>query len=311
MRVYYLCLLVLFLISCTSSRNTSTVNQQSHADILIQNVNIIDVESGGLLKERDVVITGTKISDISAHGKNKLSATTTINGEGKYLIPGLWDMHVHTVDSSHLKLFVINGVTGIRDMGGAATMNFNGCESIDYKILMEWRKRIESGSMIGPKMFISGPALSNTGWHTSLNIQTPQEAIIAVRKIKSYGVDFIKVYEKIPNKTYSALASEAKIWGLDFAGHVPETVSLIEASDAGQRSIEHIRDALLMCFTNNREELLDFFRKDNWSKQDRDWGLKQFEQCPEIIKSFRKNKTWLVPTLTVERSKVAVKNEQL
>jgi hypothetical protein len=160
-------------------------------------------------------------------------------------------------------------------------------------------------------MLISGPAVSNTGWATSINIKTPEEAKSAVETLKALGVDFIKVYEKIPLDTYLALAREAKAAGLTIAGHVPvDTVSLLEAAQAGHRSIEHIRDPLLMCFTKNRNELLQFFKEDNWSELDIEWGLKQFEQCPNVIKAFLENGTWLVPTLTVERAKVAIENSQ-
>ena len=234
-----------------------------------------------------------------------------VNGKDKYLIPGLWDMHVHTVHPSYFTLFVANGVTGIRDMGGAATNTNNGCESIAPDTLMAWRKLIRSGDWIGPRMLISGPAVSNTGWPTSINVRTPEDARHAVKTLKGIGVDFIKVYENIPLDTYQTLAIEAKAAGLPIAGHVPvETVSLREATEVGQRSIEHIRDHLLMCFTKNREELLEFFKEDNWSKTDIEWGLKQFEQCPEVIKAFQNYQTWLVPTLTVERSKMSVREQQ-
>jgi hypothetical protein len=94
-------------------------------------------------------------------------------------------------------------------------------------------------------------------------------------------------------------------------GHVPvETVSLIEAAEAGQRSIEHIRDPLLMCFTNDTEELLKFFRNDNWSKSDVEWGLNRFRECAKSIEALKRNNTWLVPTLTVERAKIAVYEQQ-
>jgi Amidohydrolase family len=163
--------------------------------------------------------------------------------------------------------------------------------------------------LIGPRMFISGPAVSNTGWATSINISTPESARNAVRKLKEFGVDFFKVYEKIPLETYLTLAKEAKASGLSIAGHVPiETVSLIEASNAGHRSIEHIRDPLLLCFTDDREEVLNFFKEDDWSETDIEWGLKQFEQSSNVIEAFKKNQTWLVPTLTVEWAKVAIRD---
>ena len=304
-------LITLALTSCTSNKNISFAKQGANGSILIQNINIVDVENNRILKKQDVLITKGIISQISAHRKHKVVAATIINGAGKYLIPGLWDMHVHIADSSYLKLFVVNGVLGIRDMGGADAGANNGCESITHERLMAWRKLIQSGLLIGPRMLISGPVVSNTGWPTSINIGTPEDARMAVKKLKEFGVDFIKVYERIPIDAYRTLAMEAKALGLPIAGHVPvETVSLLEAAEAGQRSIEHIRDPLLMCFTNNREELLEFFKNDNWSTSDVEWGLNRFGECAKTIEALKRNNTWLVPTLTVERAKIAVYEQQ-
>ncbi len=289
----------IFLLSFIFSRGHSQ-------DIVITHINVIDVSNNQIQYDKSVHISSSRIREISTRSI-KVKNAIVVNGKGKFLIPGLWDMHVHIVDSSYLQLFIINGVTGIRDMGGAARLAYNGCESIEPETLMKWRKQIQLGLMLGPRMLISGPAVSNTGWPTSINIQTPENARHAVRKLKGLGVDFIKVYEDIPLEAYQTLALEAKILGLSIAGHVPvETISLEEASNAGQRSIEHIRDPLLMAFTKSREELLNFFKKDNWSGKDIEWGLTQFEQSPKVIAAFKKNKTWLVPTLTVEWSKVAI-----
>lgn len=278
-------------------------------DILIKQVNIIDVSNNQIQYNKTVLISNKKIRKISSRPFRAKNAVT-VNGKGKFLIPGLWDMHVHTVDPAYLNLFIINGVTGIRDMGGAATNINNGCESINHEILMNWRKNIRAGVLMGPRMLISGPVVSNTGWPTSINIKTPEDARNAVAKLKGAGVDFIKVYEAIPLEAYKTLAMEAKAVGLSIAGHVPmETVSLVEASNAGQRSIEHIRDPLLTLFTDDREELLQFFRNDNWSAKDIEWGLKQFEQGGAVIAAFKKNQTWLVPTLTVESVKVNIRDK--
>lgn len=275
-------------------------------DLLIRKVNIIDVIHQKVIPKQTVLIVGNKIQQISSKPL-KARNVTSINARGKYLIPSLWDMHVHIGHPSYLKAFVMNGVLGIRDMGGAASDANNGCESITPDSLFLWRRQIQDGERIGPRMFISGPPVSNTGWATSINISTPQEAVKAVNKLKADGVDFIKVYEKIPLEAYVALAAAAKEAGLTIAGHLPqETVSLAAAAAAGQRSIEHIRDPLLMSFTTDREELLLFFKDDNWSEADIKWGLDQFEKTKETIAALKENQTWLVPTLTVERAKLAV-----
>lgn len=278
-------------------------------DILIKHINVIDVNNKEIKYDRTILIVNGRIQNISKKSIRAKKSATVINGTNKFIIPGLWDMHVHTVDSSYLKMFIINGVTGIRDMGGAAKSSNNGCESIAFENLMNWRKLIQAGTLIGPRMLISGPVVSNTGWPSSINIRSTEDAQKAVMELKSLGVDFIKVYEDIPLESYLTLAKEAKANGLTMSGHVPvKTVSLIEASDAGHRSIEHIRDHLLMSFTDSREELLDFFKDDNWSESDIEWGLKQFEQTSKTIQAFKNNQTWLVPTLTVEWAKIGVKD---
>ena len=266
------------------------------------------MRNGQLIPNMSVSISGNRIVQIGKSIKIPPNAEI-VDASGKFLIPGLWDMHVHTVHRSYLSLFVANGITGIRDMGGNAANTNDGCESISPLTLMAWRKLIVSGELLGPRMLISGPVVSNTGWPTSINVKTPEEAKRAVRDLKAGGVDFIKVYEKIPLNTYLALAREARAAGLTIAGHVPvDTVTLLQAAKAGHRSVEHVRDHLLMCFTGNRGELLQFFKQDNWSSSDIEWGLKQFNGCPKAISAFRLNNTWLVPTLTVERAKVAVED---
>ena len=87
-----------------------------------------------------------------------------MEAKGKFVIPGLWDMHVHTADLTYFPQFVANGVTGIRDMGGGAAVATNGCESIQSEQINAWRSRIESNELIGPSIVFSGPAVSGTGW---------------------------------------------------------------------------------------------------------------------------------------------------
>jgi imidazolonepropionase-like amidohydrolase len=277
-------------------------------NILIKHINIVDVTTGQIHADRFVHVANGKIQAIADRPVRARQAKK-LNGKGKFLIPGLWDMHVHTADSSYLDLFILHGVTGIRDMGGAVSQATNGCESISIEKLLRWRQLIQSGTLIGPRMFVSGPVVSNTGWPTTITVRTPEDAQDAVKKLKGLGVDFVKVYEKIPLEAYQTLAREAAAAGLSIAGHVPvETVTLIEASNAGHRSIEHVRDPLLMSFTNDREELLQFFKDDHWSASDIAWGLEQFEQSSAVIDAFKKNNTWLVPTLTVESAKVTARD---
>lgn len=282
-------------------------------DVLaVQNVQIIDLRNGRITKNGTLVIAGKKISAAGPGRTVRVPhGARVINAEGRYAIPGLWDMHVHLVHQASLGQFVANGVTGIRDMGGGVAEPTTGCESLSIEILLEWRKGIEAGALIGPRMFLSGPPVSGTGWPTSINLETISDVRKAVNRIKALGADLIKVYEKIPLDNYLELAKEAKAAGLPIAGHVPiETVGLIEAANSGHRSIEHIRDPLLMCFTKRRSELMQFFHEDNWSESDIAWGLGEFAKCRETIHAFKRKQTWLTPTLVVERAKVAVEERE-
>ncbi len=217
-------------------------------------------------------------------------------------------MHVHVAAEGYLDLLIVNGVTGVRDMGGGLSSTADGCESVEPSILRGWRSEVAAGKRIGPELVISGPAVSGTGWPSSLPARTPAEAKAAVQTLKRQHVDFVKVYEKIPLEAYRMLGAQAKQSGLFFVGHVPEAVGPLEAIRSGQRSIEHIRDPLLVCFTDDPAELERFFTEDGWSDEDKQWGRAAHDACPNIIKALRENETWLTPTLTVEKAKVSVED---
>ena len=281
---------------------------ESRPPVALLDVTIVDVETGGVAPHRTLLVDGGRITAIGAAGQVAIPpGADVLTATGKFLIPGLWDMHVHTGDRSYFKLMVANGVTGARDMGGGAPDANDGCESIAAKELIGWREQVTTGTWIGPRLVLSGPAVSGTGAATSLPARTPKEARRAVDELRGLGVDFVKVYEKIPLPAYQALAAEAEKAKLPLAGHLPdETVSLSAAVAAGQRSIEHVREALLVCFTSDREELLRFFRDDAWPQADVDRGLLLFGDCPAAIAALQRGTTWLTPTLVVEGAKVRV-----
>jgi imidazolonepropionase-like amidohydrolase len=278
--------------------------------IVLRGVTIVDVSAPhrdqALRRAQTVLISGNRIEAVGARIRIPPGATI-LDATGKFAIPGLWDMHVHIADPSYFGMFIANGVTGVRDMGGAAADPNDGCESIVADSLFAWRTRIQSGRMIGPRILMGGPAVSGTGGTTSLRVRTRDEARRAIDSLRSLHVDFVKVYEKIPLDAYRALLEEAGKARLPVAGHVPvETVTLVQAAKAGQRSIEHVRDHLLTCFTRDRNELMRFFQADHWSASDIEWGLARHRECETAVAEFRKRSTWLVPTLTVERAKIAV-----
>jgi hypothetical protein len=142
-----------------------------------------------------------------------------------------------------LPLFVANGVTAVRDMGG------------DIPVLAAWRRQIATSEIIGPRMVISGPMLDGylqngkLRFPSSVPVTTAASAIAAVDSLKKQGVDFIKVQSEISHDAYLAAAAEAHKQGLPIVGHVPHKVRIREVVEAGQASIEHLMGIFEACST--------------------------------------------------------------
>ena len=202
--------------------------------LVIQHVSVVDVAEGRSRPDLSVVITGGRITAVGRGSEVRVPrGAALVDGAGKYLIPGLWDMHVHLSQMGEAALGVLaaNGITGVRDMGG------------DFREIAAWRRRIREGSLVGPRIVAAGPRLDGVPAKPVVDrwvIASTAEAIRAVDSLAAMKVDFIKVYEGVPRDAFFALARAARAKGLVFAGHVPAGVSAAEASDSGQKSIEHI-----------------------------------------------------------------------
>ncbi|MDQ1347907.1 MAG: hypothetical protein QG573_1281, partial [Acidobacteriota bacterium] len=153
-----------------SERGASDLPETNlEATLAIIGTTILDVIDGSLVPEQTVLVRRDRILAVGpANTLVPPSSAAVVDARGKYLIPGLWDMHVHTTDPSYFAFFVANGVTGIRDMGGGAPTTTDGCESIRADRLLAWRSRIEAGDLVGPRIVLSGPAASGSGAPTSL-----------------------------------------------------------------------------------------------------------------------------------------------
>jgi len=199
--------------------------------VAITGATVIDVTSGDRRTGVTVLTQGDRIAAIGK-GIAIPRDATRVNGNGKFLIPGLWDMHSHHqgTGAESLDLFVAKGVVGTRDMGG------------DADFILPLRERVRSGAVLGPEIVASGPMLDDAPpeFPYRRRVRNAQEAIAAVRDLKRLGVDFIKVHDHTPREVFFAIASEAPKAGLSFAGHVPSAVTVEEAADAGIRSIEHL-----------------------------------------------------------------------
>jgi imidazolonepropionase-like amidohydrolase len=270
----------------------------------ITNVTVIDTENGKEIQDRTVIISGPRISDVrDSNGLKPPAGTKVVDGRGKYLIPGLWDMHVHSVVAERLDsmfpLFVANGVLGIRDMGTPMPL-------VEIEQL---RQQTANGARLGPRIVAAGPILDGRPKPTRANllaITTPEEGRETVRRLKNGGADFIKVYSNLSRDTFLAIVDEAHKQNIPFSGHVPFSVSALEASDAGQKSMEHLWGIYLSC-SSREDELRSEMLKGgvNLSGSERirlelDEAAASYDEhkAANVFAHLAKNGTWLVPTFT-------------
>src|SRR5579871_658042 len=235
------------------SLSASGTAQSDDPAIVILHATVIDPGSGSVRPDQAVVVSGDRISSItSASGFVIPSRARIIDATGRFLIPGLWDMHVHSAFGDWfpggrdviLPLFIANGVTGVRDMGG------------DVPVLSAWRKDITAGGLVGPRMVYSGPMLDgyladgkSMRFPSSVPVTSAADAVAAVRSLAAQHVDFIKVQSEVPHDAYVAAAAEAHRLNLPFVGHVPTRVPIADAIAAGQKSIEHLMGIFEGCST--------------------------------------------------------------
>jgi len=205
----------------------------AQATLAINGISIIDGTGGPVQPDMTVLVQGERITAIGSRTAVSIPKNaTTIDGKGKFLIPGLWDMHIHVTLTSDLAapLMVALGVTSTRDMGG------------DLAIVDWLRERINTGAIRGPRLFRPGPFVDGrkAGTPNRLEISTPEDARQAVHFLQERGVDFVKVHNGAPKAAYFALLAEAQKRGITVAGHVPLDVDPLEAINQGHASLEHI-----------------------------------------------------------------------
>ncbi len=279
---------------------------QTPRPLVFIHVTVIDMTGAPPSPDMTVVITGDRITEL---GKSETvlapEGAQVVDATGKFMIPGLWDMHVHWFHKDYLPLFVANGVTGIRLMWGVP-------------FHQQWRQEIEQGVLPGPRLAIASAIVDGPKpiWPGSIAVGSDAEGRQAVIRSKQEGADFIKVYSRLPREAYFAIADEAKKLGIPFAGHVPGPVSVTEASDAGQKSIEHFTSVLEACST--REEELRKAGADAWSNLPEGQAFPSRavlrplsrltldtyspEKANALFARLARNHTWQCPTLTVLRN---------
>ena len=236
--------------------NAATAEAQGQADLLIRDVTVIDVAAGKATPGQAVAISGDTISAVGPDRavSHSDTAKVVVDGKGKFVMPGLWDMHVHFgggtdligENKALLLVYVAYGVTTVRD-----------CAADLSPSVLEWRDEVAKGQTLGPRIFTSGPKLEGYKpiWKGTLEVGTPGEVNAALDKLQAMKVDFVKMTDNtLKPDTFLYAATEAKRHGLLTSAHTPYALTIEQAVDAGLSSIEHI-DYLIKAGSPKEKEI--------------------------------------------------------
>ena len=296
---FYAAIFIVVITSFVLAQNTGS-KPLADNDVVIAfvNVNVVPMDVERINPNQTVLIRQGRISAIGAAKQLRIPKNAVrIDGRGRYLMPGLVDMHVHLEyfdRDAQLLLFLAGGVTTVRNMDGRPN-------------ILEWRRRVADGSLLGPTIFTAGAILEGKPPARDDNrvVETPAQAVAAVEKQKREGYDFIKVYHTLNRETYEAVLAAAKKNGLIVAGHVPRNVGLRGAIAAGQKSIEHL------------EGYADEIEADDSPIRSQRTWLKRFfsfkaddGKIRGIVEATRRAGTWNIPTL-IEKQNSALPAETI
>ncbi|MFD2531121.1 amidohydrolase family protein [Gracilimonas halophila] len=241
------------------------------------NVSVIPMDTELVLEDQTVVIKGDRIVQVAPSSEvNVASNATIIDGDGKYLLPGLAEMHGHVPPTdpgpdapdyfddeyveSTLFLYISAGVTTVRGMLG-------------YENQLELKERVNSGELIGPNLYLAGPSFNGN------TISSPEQADERVRVHKEEGWDLLKVHPGLSLEEYDAMAETANEMGITFGGHVPANVGVIHAIESGQITIDHV------------DGYVNYLQQFD--------GEEMEEKLAEVIQLTKEHDVWIVPTMAL------------
>lgn len=284
-----------FLILLTGCTDPNYTNKEpdSKQTLAIQHATIVDVRSGKLVNDQTIIITENKISHIgNSEGVEIPDSAQVRDAKGQYVIPGLWDMHVHLEENykNAFPLFLANGVTGVREMGAALT-------NVD-----QWNTSIQAG-MSAPRLVYAGLTLNGGPADEAphmVYLKTEEEGREAVRLNAEKGASHIKVYSWLPRSVFLAVMDETKKFNLPVVGHLPVKVRASEAAQLGFKSIEHLHGLFIATssiedelFKNaDMSDLIGYSLAEIEASQHYD-----SEKANELFRTFKEKEVWPVPTM--------------
>jgi len=253
-----------------------------HVALLITHANIVDVRHGKILANRLLAISGDTIAAVDDSRRAPgYEADRYFDAAGKYVMPGLWDMHVHfrggdstiAANKALLPLFLAYGVTTVRECGGDIT-----------PAVMQWRSQTANGELAGPRIFTSGPKLDGPGavWAGSIEVVTPADITRALDSLQAIHSDFVKIYDsRISGDAYLEIVRQARKRGMKVTGHMPFTVELKDAVALGMNGSEHLYYVFKAC--SSKEDSITHLIRER-EHTDRPIGL--FAALPVLYQTF-------------------------
>ena len=282
----------------------NAVAQKKSVDVLIKSGSLIDVPSGKVLTKKLIAIRGNTIVGVFDERQARtIRAKNVIDATGKFIIPGLWDMHVHfgggdtLIDENRnlFPLYIAHGITGIRD--AAADLSSS---------VLQWRDDIEKGRLVGPTLFTSGPKLEGykSSWIGDLEVSTPAEVDHMLDSLQAMKVDFIKITDNtIKPDLYLYILEQTRKRGLKTSGHVPFALTMDQVSSAGLGSVEHMTYVLKAGSRRDQEVARKVAAGTMTNRVALPILLQSFDESTAlaVYRRMAKNGTVVVPTLSISR----------
>jgi imidazolonepropionase-like amidohydrolase len=324
--------LALVLVAAPLEGQTAVLPAQQ--PLFLTHITVVDVTGGLSRPDMAVAISGGRIASITpSAGASVPRGAKVVNAAGKYLIPGLWDMHVHLTEAPpdgdesappvkvdarnyYFPLLIANGILGARDMGGV------------LDTLISWRREIAAGKTLGPRLMVTGFKLGSANPvvpGAAAPVETAAQVRTSVELLRQHGADFVKVDFGLEKAgLYPVVAEESKRQGLTFVGHVPLTMNPGDAAALGQRSIEHLMQVPLACSSEEdrlrrrlralRAKATFMEKLAGWSPWNRDLpheyavseriaATYDSVKAAALFKRFVDSGTWQTPTLFLERDR--------
>lgn len=290
-RIFFFLIILAFGVQSTA---LSTQVKQAEEVIAFVDVNLVPIDAERIIQNQIVLVQDGRITAIGSATEVEIPENADrIEGVGRYLMPGLVDMHVHIFSKDELPLYIANGVTTVRNMWG-------------WDMHLKLRRQVLDGKLKGPTIYTAGSIIDGNPpqLRGSSVVETSIDAEKVVAEPAQAGYDFIKVYNGLKPKAYAAVILAARKYGLPVVGHVPSAVGLHGVLVASQRSVEHLWGYAAAVAADTTA---------TWS------SLLDVTKITEITEATRRAGVWNIPTLNIlerkdmsaEESKVFLSRPEL